>query len=113
MPPKNKKNAKTIANEQTLKELRKLMTKSENQEKLRSNAEYLVMRRDKDGYKRSTKIQIFKILEKARFHNEAEAWSRDLTGKNMFQIISQTFDVAMNSVTDCHLQSNLYRDCYF
>ena len=97
-----------MANEQTLKEFRKLMTKSEKQEKLRANAEYVVMRRGKNGYKRSTKIQIFQILEKARFHSEAEAWSRDLIGKNLFEIVSQTFKVSMSSVTDLDLQSNIY-----
>ena len=108
MPKKTKKNFKTLANEQTLKEFRKLMTMCENQEKLRGNAEYVVMRRSKDGYKKSTKIQIFQILEKAKFHNEAEAWSRDLIGMNLFQSISQTLKISMSSVTDLNLQSNMH-----
>ena len=110
MPKKTKKNPNTVANEQTLKEFRKLMTKSaENEEKLRENADYLVLRRGISGYKRSTIIQIFQILEKAKFHNEAEAWSRGLIGMNLFHTVSQSFKISMSSVTDSNLQSNM---CY-
>ena len=91
MSKKTRKSHNISVNDKVLKDFHKLMSISDEEEKLQHNPGYLNIKQNKQSYKKTTKIEIFQTVQQASFHDEAEYWSREIIGGNPNEMLSILF----------------------